>query len=112
MPYENLDIGSITEARRNAIKQTIHTVDLQTLKSLGETLFPTFDNPWREVYFDFLKENSSHTFYRATTTDRYEIIYCHAKENGMWFIPGSGMGPLQDTGLKIMKEIIEGPKGR
>ena len=108
MEYENLDIENITEARRKAVKQSIHSVDLQELKSLGETLFPTFDNPWREVYFEFLKENSGSTFYRATTSDGYELIYCHAKENGMWFVPGSGMGPLQAKGLKIMKEIVEG----
>ena len=110
MEYENLDIGSITEARRNAIKQSIRAVDLQTLKSLGETLFPTFDNPWREVFFEFLKENSGSTFYRAMTSDRYEIIYCPAKEKGIWFIPESGMGPLQPKGVKILKEIVEEAK--
>jgi hypothetical protein len=26
----------------------------------------------------------------------------------MWFLPGSGMGPLQATGRKIMKEMITG----
>ena len=112
MEYENLNIESITEARRNALKQTLQMVGLEELKVLGETLFPTLDNPWREVFFEFLKENAASTFYRATTHDRYEIIYCPAKEKGIWFIPGSGMGPLQAKGLKIMKEIVEGAKGR
>jgi len=25
----------------------------------------------------------------------------------MWFLPGSGMGPLQARGKKVMKEMIE-----
>jgi len=111
MAYENLDIENINEARRNAIKQSLRTADLQSLKALGETLFPTFDNPWREVYFQFLKDNSGSTFYRAKTNDGYEIIYCHAKENGMWFVSGGGTGPLQAKGLKTMKEMVEGVKG-
>lgn len=112
MPYENLDIATINEARRNALKQSIRTVDLQSLKTLGETLFPTLDNPWRELYFQFLKDNSGSTFYRAATNDGYEIIYCHAKANGMWFVSGGGMGPLQTKGLKIMKELVDGAKIR
>ena len=36
-----------------------------------------------------------------------QILYCHDKEIGMWFIRGSGKGPLQPEELKIMKEIVE-----
>jgi len=28
----------------------------------------------------------------------------------MWFIPGSGMGPLQEKGLKVFKQIVEGKR--
>jgi hypothetical protein len=61
------------------------------------------------VIFDriqFLEENTGNTFYHATTNDQVEIIYCPAKEKGIWFLPRGGAGPLQAKGLKIMKEIV------
>lgn len=112
MEIENLDIDSIAEARQKAIKESIHAVGIEELKSLGEALFPLLDNPWRDAYFAFLAENADQTFHRAAANDGIEIIYCHARERGMWFIPGQGMGPLQAKGLKTLKEIVEEAEGR
>ena len=53
----------------------------------------------------FLEENSGSTFYHATTTDRFEVIYCPDKEKGIWFIPKEGVGPLQARALGILKGI-------
>ena len=30
------------------------------------------------------------------------------KDKGMWFLPGSGMGPMQPKGLGTLKAIVEG----
>ena len=76
---ENLDIESITEARRKAIEQTVEPIDIGKLKSLGEKIFPFLDHPWRHVFFQFLEENTGNSFYYATTNDQVEIIYCPAK---------------------------------
>lgn len=100
-------MDDITEARRKAIAETIHEIGVSELKSLGEGLFPSHDHPWRETFFNFLNANAGATFHHATTNDRIHIIYCHAKNQGMWFLPGSGMGPLQPKGLGILKEIVE-----
>jgi hypothetical protein len=108
MPSENLNMDELTEERRKALAETIRTISVEELKALGEGLFPYHDHPWREKFFGFITENASATFHHATTNDRIHIIYCHAKDKGMWFLPGSGMGPLQANGLKIMKEIVEG----
>lgn len=107
MPSENLNMDEITEARRKAIVETIHPISVEELKALGEGLFPIVDHPWREKFFTFLKENAGATFHHATTDDRIHIIYCHSQDKGMWFLPGSGMGPMQPKGLKIVKEIVE-----
>ena len=106
MESENLDIESITEARRKAIEQSVEPIDIDKLKALGEKIFPFLDHPWRHVFFQFLEENTGNTFYYATTNDQVEIIYCPAKERGMWFLRRGGAGPLQPRGLKIMKEIV------
>jgi uncharacterized Zn-finger protein len=105
---ENLNMDDLTEARRKSIAETIKTIDVEELKALCEGLFPSFDHPWRERVFDFIKENASATFHHAVTHDRVHFIYCHTKDKGMWFLPGSGMGPMQPKGLKILKEIVEG----
>jgi len=106
MEPENLDIESITAARRKAVEQTVEPIGIDELKSLGEKLFPFLDHPWRDTFFQFLEENTGNTFYHATTNDQVEIIYCPAKEKGIWFLRRGGMGPLQASGLKIMKEIV------
>ena len=107
MSSENLNMDELTEARRDAVADSIHTISAEELKALGEGLFPYVEHPWREKFFNFIAENPGATFHHATTHDRIHIIYCHAKEKGMWFVPGSGMGPMQPKGLAILKQIVE-----
>jgi hypothetical protein len=90
MPFETIKHEEITKARRKAIAESIRTISVEELKALGEQLFPLMDNPWREKFFGFITENAGATFHHATTHDRVQIIYCHAKEKGMWFVPGTG----------------------
>jgi hypothetical protein len=106
MEPEDLDIERITEDRRKAIEQNIHVISIEDLKSLGEKLFPFLDHPWRPLFFQLLEEHSGSTFYHATTDDGFEVIYCPAKEKGMWFTPSRAMGPLQARGIEFMKEIV------
>lgn len=104
---ENLNMEEVTEARRKALAETVHTISVEELKALGEGLFPFIDHPWRTKFFDFITEHADATFHHATADERIHIIYCAAEGKGMWFRPGSGMGPLQEKGLQIMKEIVE-----
>ena len=106
MEPENVDIESITDARRKAIEQTIEPIGTDELKSLGEKLFPFLDHPWRQTYFQFLEDNSGSAFYHAATNDQVEIIYCRDKQKGIWFVRRGGMGPLQAKGIGILKEIV------
>jgi hypothetical protein len=108
MLSENLNMEEVTEERRKAIAASIRTISVEELKTLGERLFPLIDHPWREKFFGFIAENAGDTFHHATTHDHVQIIYCRAKEKGMWFLPGTGMGPMQAKGLGILKQIVEG----
>ncbi len=105
---DNLNMDEITEARRQSIIETIRPIDADAVKALGETLFPQIDHPWREKLLGFVAENSGATFHHAVTHDRVHIVYCGAKEKGIWFTPGGGVGPLQAKGLGILKEIVSG----
>ncbi len=108
MPFETINMEEITEARRKAIAGSIRTISAEELKALGEQLFPHMDNPWREKFFGFITENAGATFHHATTHDHVQIIYCPTKDKGMWFVPGTGMGPMQPKGLGLLKQIVEG----
>jgi hypothetical protein len=108
MERENLDMNSLTEDRRKAIAKSIATISAEKMKAIGEEIFPHFDNPWREKYFDFIKENPGATFHHATTTQGIQILYCRDKNIGIWFMPHTGMGPIPPKGLGILKEIVEG----
>jgi hypothetical protein len=108
MESENLNMDEITEARRKAIAESIHPLNAGEVTALGDKLFPYLDHPWREKFFTFVSEHPGATFYHATTHDGVQVIYCPAKDRGIWFLPESGMGPMQPKGLEILKQIVEG----
>ena len=107
MPFEKFDLETLTKERRKAIAKSIRTVDTEELKKIGEEIFRYAEDPWREAFFRFIAENPGATFHHAVASDNVNIIYCRDKDKGMWFLPGSGMGPLQARGKKVMKEMIE-----
>jgi hypothetical protein len=108
MPTDDLNIDEINDSRRKAIEESIHAISVEELKKLGESLFPHMEHPWRDKFFTFLSENPDAAYYHATTRDRIHFIYCSSKERGFWFLPGSGLGPLQARGLGILKQVVEG----
>src|SRR5438045_1439597 len=108
MLFEKFDLESLNKERRKAIANSIRPIDIKELKKLGGEIFHYADDPWRETFFQFLVENSGSTFHHAVTSDGVNIIYCRDKDKGMWFLPGSGMGPLQAKGRQIMTEMIAG----
>ena len=107
MPFEKFDLETLTKERRKAIAKSIRTVDTEELKKIGEESFRYAEDPWRQAFFRFIAENPGATFHHAVTSDNVNIVYCRDKDKGMWFLPGSGMGPLQARGKKVMKEMIE-----
>ncbi len=106
MSTEVPDINQLMEQRRQAVAQSIRPMTIEELKAIGEGLFPFLDHPWRQTYFGFLEANPSARFFHGTTHDRVEIIYCQDKDKGIWFLPGGGVGPLQEAALKILREIV------
>src|SRR5213595_1894195 len=106
MRYETFDLESLDKERRKAIAKSIRTVNVEELKKLGEEIFRYADDPWRETFFRFIAENAGATFHHAITSDGVNILYCRDQDKGMWFLSGSGMGPLQARGRQIMKEMI------
>ncbi|HVE15508.1 MAG TPA: hypothetical protein VNB29_02170 [Chthoniobacterales bacterium] len=103
-----MNFEAITEARRKAIADSIRSISTEEVKSLGETLFPYHEDPWREAFFGFLAEHPHASFHHAKSDDGVEILYCHQENRGIWFLPKSGVGPLQARGLEIMNDAVLG----
>jgi len=108
MPFEKFDLENLNKERRQAIAKSIRTISIEELKKLGAELFPLTGDPWGEAFFRFLTQNSGATFHHAITSDGVNILYCRGEDKGMWFLPGTGMGPLQAQGRQTMKEVIQG----
>src|SRR5436305_7140874 len=106
MPFEQFDLETLDKERRTAIAKSIRTISVEELKKLGGEVFHYADDPWRETFFRFIAENAGATFHHAITSDGVNILYCRDQDNGMWFLPGSGMGPLQATGRQFLMELI------
>ena len=108
MAFEKFDLENLDKERRKSIAKSIRTVSVEELKKIGEEIFPHADDHWREAFFRFITENSGATFHYAVTSDGVHIVFCRDKDKGMWFMPGTGKGPLQARGRKIMTEMIQG----
>jgi len=108
MAFEKFDLENLDKERRKAIAKSIRTISVEELKKLGGELFRYADDPWREAFFRFIAENPGATFHHAVMSDGFNIVYCRDQDKGIWFLPGSGKGPLQATGRQVMKDLISG----
>jgi hypothetical protein len=110
MAFEKFDLENLDKERRKAIANSIRTISVEELKAIGNEIFRYADDPWREAFFRFIAENPGATFHHAVTSDGVNIVYSRDKDKGIWFLPGSGMGPLQATGKRTMNEMIRGQR--
>jgi hypothetical protein len=108
MPFDKIDIDSITEARRKSIAKSIRTISVEELKKLGNEVFHDLDDPWREVFFRFIAEHSDAVIHYAVASDGVNMLYCRDTDKGIWFVPGTGKGILSATGRQMMREAIVG----
>jgi len=107
---ERFDFEKLTKERRKSLAQTLRPVSVAEMKTLGDELFKYVDDAWRHAYFEFIAENPGASFHHAVTSDGVHLLYCKDKDKGIWFLPGQGKGPLQATGKRAMKELIEGSR--
>jgi len=108
MPFDKIDIDSITKERRKSIAKSIRTISVEDLKKLGDEVFHDLDDPGRETFFRFVAEHSNATIHHAIASDGVHMLYCPDKDKGIWFMPGVGKGILSPTGRQMMKEAVGG----
>jgi hypothetical protein len=107
MPFDKFeDVGAIDKERRNAIAKSIRTISIEELKMLYDEMFDSPDRPWRQTTSQFIAEHPGDTFYRADAGEGVIFLYSRDGDKGLWYLPGSGLGPLSEGGRRLMKEAI------
>src|SRR5215467_10123363 len=107
MPFDKFtDIDTITEARRKAVTKSIRIINTDELKKLAEEIFHDPDDPWKQTLLQLIAENPGATFYHADAGEGVNFLYCRDIDKGLWFLTGSGMGPLSVRARQVMKEAI------
>jgi hypothetical protein len=107
MPFEKFeDAETIDNERRKAIAKSIRIISVEELKKLGEEIFDEPDRPWRQTFLSLIAENPGVTFDHASAGEGVIFLYSRDNDRGLWYLPGSGIGPLSDGGRQLMKEAI------
>jgi hypothetical protein len=107
MPLEKFeDAEAIDNERRKAIAKSIRIISVEELKRLGEEIFDEPDRPWRQTFLSLIAENPGATFYHAFAGEGVVFLYSSDGDKGLWYLPGSGIGPLSEGGRQLMKEAI------
>jgi hypothetical protein len=109
MPFEKFeDVEAIDDERRKAIAKSIRTISVEELKKLGEEIFDSPDRPWRQTFLSLVAEKPGATFYHAAAGEGVIFLYSRDNDKGLWYLPGSGLGPLSEGGRRLMKKAVEG----
>jgi hypothetical protein len=107
MAFDKIDIDSITQERRKSVAKSIVSVNLEELKKLGGEVFHDWDDPGREQFFQFIEDHKGGTIYHAIASDGVHLLYSHAEDRGIWFVPKIGKGVLSPSGRQMMMEAIQ-----
>jgi hypothetical protein len=108
MPFEKFaDVETISSERRKAIAKSIRIISVEELKKLGEEIFDSPDRPWRETFLRLVEESPGATFHHASAGEGVIFLYIRDQDRGLWYLPGSGIGPLSVAGRQLMKEAID-----
>ena len=108
MPFEKFeDVEAIDNERRKAIAKSIRIISVEELTKLGEEIFDEPDRPWRQTFLSLIAEHPGATFYHASAGEGVIFLYVRDEDKGLWYLPGSGIGPLSAAGRQMMKEAIK-----
>ena len=111
MPFDKfVDMKTLSEERRKSLQDTLETMTVADLRQLVKELSDFEGDPWRENFVHLIEAHPEASFYRAVTQEGAIILYCPGEDAGVWFLPGSGMGPLPEQAKHHMKEAMAAPR--
>ena len=110
MPFEKfVDMETLSEERRRALQESLESMTVAELRNVVKGLSDFEGDPSQESLVRVIEAHPQASFYRAVTQEGAVILYCPGEDTGVWFLPGSGMGPLPEEAKRHMKEAIAAP---
>jgi hypothetical protein len=107
MPFEKFeDLDATDNERRKAIAKSIRIISVEELKKLGEEMFDEPDRPWRQTFLQFIADHPGATLHHASAGEGVIFVYSLDGDKGLWYLRGSGIGPLSEAGRRLMREAI------
>src|SRR5271167_4532096 len=105
MPFDKfVDIETLQEERRKHILESLRSISIEELRKLAKEHQDEFvDDPWRDEFVRLMDEQPQRSFYTAVPQKDVVIYYCRDADFGVWVLVGSGMGPLDANGKRLMK---------
>ena len=112
MPFDKLkQPNQLWEERRKSVQESVRAITVDELNKIAKEHEEEFvGDPWRDELLRLVAEQPHASFYHAVAQENADILYCRDTDFGIWIVPGSGMGPLDSTGKRLMKEAISGGK--
>ena len=111
MPFDKLKYPEeLWKERRKGVQESLAAISADELKKIVKEHEEEFvDDPWRDEFLRLIEQQPQASFYHAAPQENVVVYYCHDADFGVWVVRGSGMGPLDANGKRIMKEVIESP---
>ena len=110
MPFGKfIDRENVTEERRRAIQESMQSMSVAELRKIVKELSEFEGDSWQQKLLEVVQTHPEESFYRAVTQEGAIILYCPGENIGVWFLPGSGMGPLPEEATRQMKEAVTAP---
>jgi hypothetical protein len=108
MPFDKfVGLSIVWEERRKNVRESLRSISIDELRKLAREHQDEFvDDPWRDKLLRLLEERPQASFYQAVPQEDIVVIYCRDEDFGLWILPGSGMGPLDETGKRHIREAI------
>ena len=110
MPFDKFKYPEeLWEERRKAVQESLEPISVDQLRKLAKAHEDEFaDNPWRDEFLRLIEQRPDASFYSAVSQQDVVVYYCRDADFGIWVLTGSGMGPLDANGKRLMKQAIEG----
>jgi hypothetical protein len=110
MPVDRFgDMETVSEERRRTIRESMQSMPVAELRKVVKELSEFEGDPWQQKLVKVFETHPEESFYRAVTKEGVIILYCPSENIGVWFLPGSGMGPLPEEATRQMKEAVAAP---
>jgi hypothetical protein len=110
MPFDKfVDMETVSKERRRAVQESLESMTVPELRKLVKELSDFEGDPWQQKFLRVIEAHPQESFYRAVTQEGAIILYCPGEDTGVWFLPGSGMGPLPEEAKGHMKEPMVAP---